>query len=59
MATSQIATNFQAVYTHNVFSKNNAGMNAALQRVSTGLKLNSAKDGGAQYADQPVLAPAT
>ena len=50
MATSQIATNFQAVYTHNVFSKNNAGMNAALQRVSTGLKLNSAKDGGAQYA---------
>lgn len=50
MATSQIATNFQAVYTHNVFSKNNAGMNAALQKVSTGLKLNSAKDGGAQYA---------
>ena len=50
MATSQIATNFQAVRTHNVFAKNNAGMNAALTRVSTGLKINSAKDGGAQYA---------
>lgn len=50
MATSQIATNMSAIRTHNVFAKNNAGMSAALQRVSTGLKINSAKDGGAQYA---------
>lgn len=49
MATSQIATNMSAVRTHNVFSKNNANMSTALNRVSTGLKINSVQDGVSQY----------
>jgi len=48
--TSQIATNMGAVRTHNIFSRNNTSMDSALQRVSTGLKINSAKDGAAQYS---------
>ena len=49
MATSQIATNMAAVRAHNVFAKNNAGMSAALDRVTTGLKINSVKDNASQY----------
>ena len=50
MATSQIATNLSSIRTHNVFARNNANMDAALNRVSTGLKINSAKDNASQYA---------
>lgn len=50
MATSQIATNLSSIRTHNVFARNNTSMDAALQRVSTGLKINSAKDNASQYA---------
>ncbi len=50
MATSQIATNMGAIRTHNVFARNNTSMDAALQRVSTGLKINSAKDNASQFA---------
>lgn len=50
MATSQIATNMGAVHAHNVFARNNDNMSAALNRVSTGLKISSAKDNASQYA---------
>ena len=50
MATSQIATNIGSVHAHNVFARNNTSMSAALNRVSTGLKISSAKDNASQYA---------
>ena len=45
-----INTNIQATRTHNVYSKNNDYMNQALTRVATGMKINSAKDGAANWA---------
>ena len=45
-----INTNIQATRTHNVYNKNNDYMNQALTRVATGQKINSAKDGAANWA---------
>ena len=45
-----INTNIAAIRTHNVYNKNNDYMNQALTRVSTGMKVNSAKDGGSVWA---------
>ncbi|MBR4642102.1 MAG: hypothetical protein IKO74_05185 [Selenomonadaceae bacterium] len=45
-----INTNIQATRTHNVYNKNNDYMNQALTRVATGMKINSAKDGAANWA---------
>ena len=47
---SVINTNIAAVRTHNVYNRNNAHMNEALTRVATGMKINSAKDGGSIWA---------
>ena len=45
-----INTNMAAIRTHNVYNKNNAQMNAAMTRVATGMKINSAKDGASTWA---------
>ena len=45
-----INTNIAAIRTHNVYNRNNDYMNQALTRVSTGMKINSAKDGGSVWA---------
>ena len=45
-----INTNIAAIRTHNVYNKNNDYMNQALTRVSTGMKINSAKDGGSIWS---------
>ena len=47
---SVINTNIAAIRTHNVYSRNDTQMNAALTRVATGMKINSAKDGASTWA---------
>lgn len=47
---SVINTNIMATRTHNVYSRNNDYMNAAMTRVATGMKINSAKDGASTWA---------
>ena len=48
--TSQIATNMSAVRAHNVFEKNNAKMATAMNHATTGLKINSAQEGAANWS---------
>ena len=48
--TSQIATNMSAVRAHNVFEKNNAQMEKAMEHATTGLRINSAQENTANYA---------
>ena len=48
--TSQIATNMGAVRAHNVFEQNNAKMAKAMDHATTGLRINSAQEGAANYA---------
>ncbi len=48
--TSQIATNMSAVRAHSTFEKNNAQMSKAMDRATTGLRINSAQDNAANYA---------
>ena len=50
MASSIINTNIAATRTHNVYNRNNEFMNAAMTRVATGMKINSAKDGASTWA---------
>ena len=50
MASSIINTNIAAIRTHNVYNRNNDYMNAAMTRVATGMKINSAKDGASTWA---------
>ena len=47
---SVINTNIAAIRTHNVYNRNNDYMNAAMTRVATGMKINSAKDGASTWA---------
>ena len=47
---SVINTNMAAIRTHNVYNRNNINMNAAMTRVATGQKINSAKDGASTWA---------
>ncbi|MBR6711985.1 MAG: flagellin [Selenomonadaceae bacterium] len=47
---SVINTNIAATRTHNVYNRNNEFMNAAMTRVATGMKINSAKDGASTWA---------
>ena len=47
---SVINTNIAAIRTHNVYNRNDTQMNAALTRVATGMKINSAKDGASTWA---------
>ena len=47
---SIINTNIAAIRTHNVYNRNDINMNAALTRVATGMKINSAKDGASTWA---------
>ena len=46
---STIATNMTAVRTHSAFTKNTANMSKAMDRVTTGLKINSAQDNAANW----------
>jgi len=45
-----INTNEQATRIHGVYNRNNNAMNAAMTRVATAQKINSAKDGASVYA---------
>ncbi|MBR7024389.1 MAG: flagellin [Selenomonadaceae bacterium] len=45
-----INTNMAAIRTHGVYNRNNTAMNAAMTRVATGLKINSAQDNASGYA---------
>ena len=45
-----INTNMAAIRTHSTYNRNNTQMNAAMTRVATGLKINSAKDNASGYA---------
>ena len=47
--TSSIATNLAATRAHNAFEKNNVNMSKAMDRVTTGLKINSAQDNGSNW----------
>lgn len=48
--TSQIATNMSAIRAHNVFEQNNAKMAKAMDHATTGMRINSAQEGAANYA---------
>ena len=48
--TSTIATNMGAVRAHNVFEQNNAKMAKAMDHATTGLRINSAQEGAANWA---------
>ena len=50
MASSIINTNIAATRTHNIYNRNNDYMNAAMTRVATGMRINSAKDGASTWA---------
>ena len=45
-----INTNIAAIRTHNTYNRNNDYMNSAMTKVATGMKINSAKDGGSVWA---------
>lgn len=48
--TSTIATNMGAVRAHNVFEQNNAKMAKAMDHATTGLRINSAQEGAANWS---------
>ncbi|MBR4642101.1 MAG: flagellin [Selenomonadaceae bacterium] len=45
-----INTNIAAIRTHNTYNRNNDYMNAAMTKVATGLKINTAKDNASTWA---------
>lgn len=47
---SQIYSNMDSVRNYNIFSQNRANASTAMNRATTGLKINSAKDSPAQWA---------